>query len=109
VTTDAPGVRPPSEHDPQWHEAEIEIEEVVKGDVPEARTVVLFPASTDVMWYRAPKLTPGQQGVWVLHDEQIPESVASAFPSVFTALDPTDVRPREELEHVRELVDRSNR
>src|SRR5215469_6607290 len=54
-----PGVRPdrlPSEHDPQWREAVVQIDKVYKGKPEKQEVLVRFPASADRMWYRAPKL-----------------------------------------------------
>ena len=40
---------------------------VYKGANPGKTVVVRYPASTDVRWFRAPKLQPGQEGVFTLH------------------------------------------
>jgi hypothetical protein len=89
-----------SEHDPDWHEAEITVDSVEKGHVPGHTVVVLFPNSDDVMWQSAPKFRPGQQGVWLLHRSQ------SKLPGVkdqYTVLKPLDFQNREELERIRTL------
>jgi len=57
----------PSEHDPMWREAVVEVEDVHKGSHTRKTIIVRFPASRDVMWSEAPKLRPGQEGYFVLH------------------------------------------
>lgn len=92
-----------SEHDPQWTEAEIEVQEVLKGTAAAAggKTTVVFPGSDDVMWYRVPKLTPGQQGVFVLRS-----GVAGprAAPSVHGLSEPEDLLPVSEAARVKALL-----
>jgi hypothetical protein len=61
------GQRMLSEHDPEWSEADIVVSEVLKGEAQAGnRLTILFPASKDVMWYRVPKPTVEQSGVWLL-------------------------------------------
>ena len=57
----------PSEHDPMWREAVVEVEDVHKGTHKRKTIIVRFPASRDIMWSEAPKLRPGQEGYFVLH------------------------------------------
>jgi hypothetical protein len=57
----------PSEHDPMWREAVVEVEDVHKGSHKRKTIIVRFPASRDIMWNEAPKLRPGQEGYFVLH------------------------------------------
>jgi len=102
---------PVSEHDPHWMEAVLSVDSVVKGTQPAGETVVLFPASRDVAWARAPKLEVGHEGVYLLHSSQATPELAprlrAGAPAVFTALDPLDVRPAGEVDHVRELTARN--
>jgi len=55
-----------TEHFPDWHEAEIEIEKVFKGTYPDEKIVILFPMSDDVMWYNSPKFKENTEGIWLL-------------------------------------------
>jgi len=113
AAAEAPRRRPITEHDPQWREAEIEVDEVEKGP-RKRRVVVRFPGSDDVRWYRAPKFQPGQEGVFILQKttEQPAigarrgRAVAAAAKGVdtFTALDPDDFQPREREPNIRALV-----
>jgi hypothetical protein len=89
-----------SEHEPFWQQAVIDVSQVHKGP-KQKQVVVNFPASTDVMWRKAPKFTKGQTGVFLLH---APPSLAPAAartmrlisppPSnAYIALDPDDYQP----------------
>jgi len=102
---------PVSEHDPKWREAVVEVDDVHKGVHKKKQVVVRFPASSDVMWYGAPKFHPGQQGYFMLHKTEVEKpkrrqtrkrakaAVASdAEPEevtkkAYTALDPMDFQP----------------
>jgi len=59
--------RPPREHDPEWREAVVEVEQVHKGSPATKQVTVRFPASNDRMWHRAPKFLAGQRGHFMLH------------------------------------------
>jgi hypothetical protein len=101
-----PGLPGPlSEHYPEWMEATLDISSVLKGARPEDPTVLLFPASIDVMWVKAPKFHAGQEGIWLLHTEHVPQAAARALPSAYTVLDPNDFHPWEQGEHIRGMID----
>ncbi|HKF57049.1 MAG TPA: hypothetical protein VKJ45_16440 [Blastocatellia bacterium] len=55
------------EHDPQWREATIEVDQRHKGAAGKREIIVRFPASHDRMWHRAPKLRAGDKGHFLLH------------------------------------------
>lgn len=89
-----------SEHEPDWWEAVIRVESVLKGEPTQSTVVVLYPKSIDVMWYGTPKFVEGQKGLWLLHREQKP-----GFPvDGFTALDRLDFQPAAQVERVKRLV-----
>jgi hypothetical protein len=91
-----------TEHDPDWYEARLTIQSVIKGRLPGPEVTVLFPHTDDVMWRTAPRFAPNQQGIWLLHRNQ------ARLPGIenrFTALDPLDFRPTDELDRVRRLGD----
>lgn len=98
------GRTPMTEHAANWQEAVINVDTVLKGSVPQGVVVVLFPASLDVYWHDAPKFHAGQEGVWLLHSQDVPQGAAEQFPLVFTALDPMDIQPKDALEQVRSLL-----
>jgi hypothetical protein len=58
-----------SEHDPQWRDAVVQVDNVIKGRVANKEITVRFPASTDVAWYKSPKLKEGQQAVFILGED----------------------------------------
>jgi len=96
---------PVSEHDPQWTEAVITVEDLIKGTPSEGETVVVFPASNDVAWADAPKLHTGQEGVFLLH-QPAPEAHVGVTLEATThvALSALDVRPKEDADRVRAVV-----
>jgi hypothetical protein len=95
-----------SEHAPMWQEAVIDVDETHKGRERRKQVVVRFPSSTDVRWYRAPKFHAGQEGIFLLHKQQIPAAAAKAASLAalkapeYTALDPSDVQPLEQLPQI---------
>ncbi len=95
-----------SEHAPVWQEAVIDVDDVHKGVHTQKQVVVRFPSSTDVRWYKAPKFQAGQEGVFLLHKEQLPSPQALSAglgvgPGEYTALHPADVQPIEELPRIK--------
>jgi len=104
-----------SEHDAQWREAVVQIESVDKGNHPAQEVIVHFPASTDVAWYRAPKLQAGHEGVFLLHRHEVGEptparetATPSAAPpapiEAYTVLHPLDFQPKDKLEQIRSHI-----
>jgi hypothetical protein len=94
-----------SEHAPLWQEAVIDVDEVHKGSRLRKQVVVRFPSSTDVRWHRAPKFHAGQEGVFMLHRQQLPPARAKAAGLAkaheqYTALDPGDFQPLEQLPQI---------
>ena len=126
VASEQPPSRPISEHDPKWREAVVQIDDVHKGVHKQKQVVVRFPASTDVMWYGAPKFHPGQQGFFLLHKTEAgkpktmrvkkrsgkraaTETVA-AGPEVgatetYTALDQMDFQPYHEPGGIKAIIE----
>jgi hypothetical protein len=102
--------RPLSEHDPQWREAVIDVSDVHKGAHKGKQLVVTFPASEDVRWYRAPKFTPGQRGIWMLKRGPEPGGPAEGVRAAaaegprYYALHPLDFAPAPEADQARTLA-----
>jgi hypothetical protein len=103
-----------SEHDPEWREALIDIAAVHKGRHSQKQIVVMFPSSTDVMWYKAPKFSPGQEGIFLLHPSRITSTGAApaAAPETVgvpahTSLHPLDFQPldQQHADAIRMLVE----
>jgi len=61
-----------TEHDPDWHEAVLEIQSVLKGTkVKKNKLVVRFPGCIDVAWAQSPKFQKHQQGVFFLKKDAV--------------------------------------
>lgn len=92
---------PRSEHDPEWQEATIQIQQVEKGKPGPGGTVtVFFAGSRDIRWYGSPKLKVGQEAIFLLHQTDDPELGVKGY----TVLDPLDVQPKEQLDHIKKLM-----
>lgn len=61
------GRGPLSEHNPEWTEARIQINESMKGlSSSQEEISIIFSNSIDVMWFQAPKFKPKDKGTWIL-------------------------------------------
>ncbi len=94
------GGRRVSEHDPDWWQSVIKVESVEKGTHPEPTKNILFAHSTDIAWYRSPKVKEGDRGVWLLHTRDLHGRLVPGHAVVH----PLDFRPIGELERVRKLL-----
>ncbi len=101
ATSRVAAARPPlSHHGPDWWRATVNVETVEKGDVAAKTMTVLFANSMDLAWSRSPKLKSGDRCVLLLQSRDhfgrpVPERAV---------VDPLDVQPIGELEHVRSLL-----
>jgi hypothetical protein len=106
-----PQAGPVSEHDPNWMEAVVTVENTIKGQLPSEskETVILFPSSFDVAWADAPKFHAGQEGVFLLHrQERAPELAPTVAAEGYVALNPLDVRPKDQAERMQRLASHTN-
>jgi hypothetical protein len=89
------------EHDPDWREAVVTVEQVHKGKPKSKQIIVRFPASQDRQWHRAPKLLAGQRGHFMLHDFEPPaapkgnKTATAAAGDAYVALHHLDFEPEE--------------
>jgi len=92
-----------SEHAPLWQEAVIDVDQVHKGTLHEKQVLVRFPSSNDVRWHKVPKFAVGQEGVFLLHKEQLAGKTAAhgATPDRYDALDSADVQPISDLPQIK--------
>jgi hypothetical protein len=61
-----------TEHDPDWHDAVIKIESVLKGPKPKKNELVVrFPQCNDVAWAHAPKFEKHEEGIFVLKKDEV--------------------------------------
>jgi len=101
-----------SEHVPLWRDAVIEVHAVHKGQHSGDTATVRFPASVDVMWFRAPKFHVGQEGFFMMHRGELAGSkrpdvaVAAGGPSdqTLTALHPADYQPFDQPGGIRQAI-----
>jgi hypothetical protein len=98
-----------TEHDPDWHEAVVEIQSVLKGGKVKGNNVVVrFPQRNDVAWVHSPKFTKNQQGIFCLNRDQatgVPTTKLGGHQvSVYTCLGHGDSLPMSEEARVRSLL-----
>jgi hypothetical protein len=92
-----------SEHDPNWHEAVVELRSVERGKYQDKQLTILFPASGDELWAEAPKFKNGQEGLWILQKDQKEKGPPRLRLAGYTALDALDFQPSDRIEQVRRL------
>jgi hypothetical protein len=113
--------KPVSEHDPKWRDAVVEVDDVHKGKHKKKKIIVRFPASTDVMWYTAPKFHPGQEGHFMLQKAKVEKpakggkaakKAAAGAPAeamdTYVALDPLDFQPSSEPGGIKKIIESEN-
>jgi hypothetical protein len=97
-----------TEHDPDWQEAIIQVQDALKGAQAGERVVVRFPASRDVAWVGAPKFAVGQEGTFLLHRDSTTGSpttmIAGRSVPAYTALHQFDVLSKQDATRVRALI-----
>src|SRR5207237_9989779 len=86
-----------TEHDPQWQEAIIQVQDGLKGARAGEQVVVRFPGSHDVAWVGTPRFAVGQEGTFLLHKDSTTGSPTTMFAGrsvpAYTALHKLDVLP----------------
>jgi hypothetical protein len=96
-----------TEHDPEWLDAEIEVQEGIKGVANGGRIVVRFPGSEDVAFFGVPKFKLNDERMFLLKKDKItglPKAlVAGAQVETFVVEKPLDVLPKEERDRVRQI------
>src|SRR5438046_9271033 len=97
-----------TEHDPDWQEAIIQVEDGIKGAQAGEQVVVRFPGSSDVAWVATPKFAVGQEGTFLLHKDStsgLPLTmVAGRSVPAYTALHKVDVLSKQDATRVRALI-----
>src|SRR3989454_4370686 len=83
-----------TEHDPDWQEAIIQVEDGLKGARAGEQVVVRFPGSHDVAWVGTPRFAVGQEGTFLLHKDSTTGSpstmIAGRSVPAYTALHKLD-------------------
>lgn len=98
-----------SEHDPDWHEAVVEVQSVLKGGkVTGNKVIVRFPNRNDVAWVSSPKFAKNQRGIFCLNRDQATGAPTTKYGgqqvSVYTCLNHGDALPISEEARVRSLL-----
>jgi hypothetical protein len=95
-----------TEHDPDWHEAVVEVQSVLKGGkVKGNKVIVRFPNRNDVAWVSSPKFAKNQRGIFCLNRDQSTGAPAYAGgQQVYTCLGHGDALPISEEARVRSLL-----
>ena len=98
-----------SEHDPDWHEAVVEVQSVLKGGkVKGNKVVVRFPDRNDVAWVSSPKFAKNQRGIFCLNRDQATGQPTTTMGgqqvTVYTCLGHGDALPISEEARVRALL-----
>jgi hypothetical protein len=92
-----------SEHDPEWWIARVAAQTAVKGTKPKGELEVLFANSTDIAWYKSPKLHEGASGIFILRrvsQKEVPEEARG----IYEATDPLDFLPSDRLQEVQRAL-----
>lgn len=96
-----------SEHNPEWQEAVIEVQETLKGSSTLERVVVRFPSSPDVMWVGYPKFKAGQQGTFLLRKDSVSGASTGILEgktvTAYMAMSPKDIRSKTDVEMIKRL------
>lgn len=97
-----------SEHDPEWQEAIIHVDDAIKGGQRGEQVVVRFPGSADVAWVGAPRFAVGQEGTFVLHLDSTTGSshakIDGRSVQAYTALHKLDVQPKQDAQRIRAMI-----
>jgi len=101
--TGVPSGPPVSEHDPLWAVATITADCTLRG-APLASARAVFATSDDVAWYTSPKLTVGQEGVFLLQPKPTPTIWSIPDDVAYVITDRLDVHPPADRAHLATLV-----
>jgi hypothetical protein len=98
-----------TEHDPDWHEAVVKVQSVLKGGkVKGNKVIVRFPQRNDVAWVHSPKFAKNQQGIFCLNRDQATGAPTTKMGgqqvNVYTCLGHGDALPMSEEARVRALL-----
>jgi len=97
-----------TEHDPNWQEAIIHVDEALKGATAGERVVDRFPGSRDVAFVGTPRFAAGQEGTFLLRRDTATGSplalLAGQTVQAYTALHRLDVLSKQDAQHVRTMM-----
>jgi hypothetical protein len=107
VKTDALKLEKPlpiSEHNPDWRQAVLQINSVLKGEHQGQELTIIYPGSGDEAWMASPKPKPEQQGIWILQKDQQEKGGPKFNIPGYTALDALDFQPMDQVDRVKRLI-----
>jgi hypothetical protein len=98
-----------TEHDPDWHEAVVEVQSVLKGGkVKGNKIVVRFPQRNDVAWAHSPRFEKNQRGIFCLNRDQVSGAPTAKLGgnqvNAYTCLGHGDALPMADEARVRSLL-----
>ena len=99
-----------TEHDPDWQEAVVEVQSVLKGGkVKGNKVIVRFPNRNDVAWVNSPKFEKNQRAIFCLNRDQASGAPTTKYGggqqvTVYTCLNHGDALPISEEARVRTLL-----
>ncbi|HEX4545409.1 MAG TPA: hypothetical protein VH110_03530 [Candidatus Acidoferrum sp.] len=98
-----------TEHDPDWHEAVVEVQSVLKGGKAKGNKIVVrFPQRNDVAWAHSPKFEKNQRGIFCLNRDQVSGAPTAKLGgnqvNAYTCLGHGDALPMSDEARVRSLL-----
>jgi hypothetical protein len=103
VGTPAGYKRMATEHDPEWKEAEIQIDETIKGQAEGKSINILFASSKDVMFVGSPKLKEGDAGIFITQPTD--PGTAKLLRNENMVMEPSGfIRGKERVKQVKSLL-----
>jgi len=98
-----------TEHDPDWHDAVIKIEAILKGPkLKKNKLIVRFPQCNDVAWVHAPKFERNQEGIFFLKKDEVSGAPVAVLEGTkvnsYTCLRSGDWRPKIDEARIRSLL-----
>lgn len=92
-----------TEHDPEWKEAEIQIEETIKGKTESKTIKILFASSKDVMFMDSPKFKESDEGIFIT--QATDPGTAKLLRNENMVLEPSSfLRGKEKVKQVKSLL-----
>jgi len=97
-----------SEHNPEWKEAIVVLENILRG--PQAEKIIIrFPSSIDVAWYKVPKLKENQEVLFIAKTDKmisgLKEGVIEGKTiNTYVLTDEMDVMERDEISRIEGLL-----
>jgi hypothetical protein len=86
-----------SEHDPNLYVAFLKVSRVLRGDMQANELRILFAASDDIHWYRAPKLKVGDEAVFLLQSAGKDSEKLGVEPKQLTLFQTIDLQPLSKI------------